>query len=234
MFISCWSAKGGSGTTVIAATLALLMARDASEDVVLVDLAGDLPAVLGLAEPTGPGVAEWLAAGPDVAADGWARLARPAAPGLALVARGAVPLDGRAGGANALGGLSARAEVLAGMLAMAHHPVVIDCGVVGGPEPGPAQEVARTLAAAGTQSLLITRACYLALRRASGAGLHPSGIVLVREPGRALLADDVAAVVGAPIVAEVGVEPEIARAVDAGLLARRLPRGLDRALRHAA
>lgn len=233
MFISCWSAKGGSGTTVVAATLALLLARDASEDVVLVDLAGDLPAVLGLAEPAGPGVAEWLVAGPDVAADGWARLACPAAPGLSLVARGAVPLDapGRAGSPGAV---AERAEVLAGMLAMAHHPIVIDCGVVGGPDHGPAQEVARTLAAAGTQSLLVTRACYLALRRASSAGLHPSGVVLLREPGRALLADDVAAVVGAPVVAEVGVEPEIARAVDAGLLARRLPRGLDRALRHAA
>jgi hypothetical protein len=35
-------------------------------------------------------------------------------------------------------------------------------------------------------------------------------------------------------VAEVDVEPSIARAVDAGLLASRLPRGLSRALRAVA
>ena len=39
---------------------------------------------------------------------------------------------------------------------------------------------------------------------------------------------------GAPVVAEVGVEPAVARAVDAGLLATRLPRSLERALGRAA
>ena len=55
----CWSAKGGSGTTVFAAALALVMGQ--RRPTVLVDLDGDAPATLGLAQPSGPGVAEWLA-----------------------------------------------------------------------------------------------------------------------------------------------------------------------------
>ena len=48
MLILC-SAKGGSGTTVVAASLALLHAQRGP--CLLVDLAGDLPAALGIAGP---------------------------------------------------------------------------------------------------------------------------------------------------------------------------------------
>ena len=58
--IVCWSVKGGSGTTVVASTLALIRAAESQRGALLVDLAGDVPAVLGLAEPSGPGVSEWL------------------------------------------------------------------------------------------------------------------------------------------------------------------------------
>ena len=47
----CWSVKGGSGTTVVAATLALSCPTAS----LLVDLDGELPAVLGLPEPSGQG-----------------------------------------------------------------------------------------------------------------------------------------------------------------------------------
>ena len=43
----CWAAKGGSGTTVVAATLALSCPTES----LLVDLDGELPAVLGLPRP---------------------------------------------------------------------------------------------------------------------------------------------------------------------------------------
>jgi hypothetical protein len=56
-------------------------------------------------------------------------------------------------------------------------------------------------------------------------------VVLVTEPGRALVRGDVENVVGAPVRAEVAVDPAIARAVDAGMLAARMPRLLERALR---
>jgi hypothetical protein len=76
-------------------------------------------------------------------------------------------------------------------------------------------------------SLLVTRGCYLALRRAVRQPVRPAGVVLVEEPGRALGANEVAEVIGAPIVARVPVRPAIARAVDAGVLASRLPAALD-------
>ena len=56
MVTLCWAAKGGSGTTVVTTTLALESTRPA----LLVDLAGDIPAVLGMAEPDRPGIADWL------------------------------------------------------------------------------------------------------------------------------------------------------------------------------
>ena len=54
----CWSAKGGSGTTVIAAALGLVLSHH--RPTLLVDLGGDAPAALGMAEPSGPGVHDWL------------------------------------------------------------------------------------------------------------------------------------------------------------------------------
>ena len=56
MLITCWSVKGGSGTTVIATSLALLFAK--RQGALLVDLAGDVPAALGLPDPDGPGIGE--------------------------------------------------------------------------------------------------------------------------------------------------------------------------------
>ena len=43
MLLTCWSAKGGSGTTVVAVSLSLLVARRSSAPAVLLDLA--LPAI---------------------------------------------------------------------------------------------------------------------------------------------------------------------------------------------
>jgi hypothetical protein len=79
----------------------------------------------------------------------------------------------------------------------------------------------------GGTTLLVTRGCYLALRRAVRQSVRPSGVILVEEPGRALGAQEVAEVIGAPIVARVPVRPAIARAVDAGVLAARFPAALE-------
>lgn len=216
VLITCWSAKGGVGTTVVAASLALSLADAATGGVLLADLAGDLPAVLGVPEPEGPGLAGWLGAGPGVPADALARLERRVGPGVGLLARGA-------------GGLATdRAEVLAGLLAADPRPVVADCGRL---EPDGAAAV---VAGGATRSLLVTRPCFLALRRAAQAPIVPSGVVLISESGRALGRRDVEDVVGAPVVAELSADPAVARAVDAGILTARLPRGYARALREAA
>jgi Mrp family chromosome partitioning ATPase len=216
VLLSCWALKGGVGTTVVTAALGLTLQR-AGHDVLLVDLAGDLPAALGLPEPDGPGLTDWLAAGDDVPADGLGRIEVPAAPGLSVLPRGRGPL-----------GPTVRVEALVTALD-ARRSVVVDCGVLDDREPDRAVVAARS-----THSLLVTRACYLALRRASTPPLRPSGVVLVTEPGRALGRDDVEQVVGAPVRAEIAVDPAVARAVDAGLLVTRLPRGLERSLRRAA
>ena len=75
---------------------------------------------------------------------------------------------------------------------------------------------------------MVTRPCYLALRRAVGDPrlARSSGAILVDEPGRVLDADDVAAVLGVPVVARFPVRADIARAVDAGVLRDRLPAAL--------
>lgn len=216
MVVSCWSAKGGSGTTVVAVSLALVLAARGGSGVLLVDLAGDAPAVLGLADPGGPGLAAWAAAGAEVPADALSRLEVPVRPGLELLPRGAGAL------------VADRLDLLGALLAADHRTVVVDCGTIAADSP------AVGLAAGATTSLLVIRPCYLALRRAAAAPIRPSAAVVVAEPGRALDRADVEAVIGVPVTAEVAVEPGVARAVDAGLLASRLPRGLQRALRGAA
>lgn len=226
MVVSCWSTKGGVGTTVVAVAIALLLARRDGA-ALLVDAAGDGPAVLGLPEPTGPGLADWLAVGAEVAPDGLTRVERAVTGGLGLIPRGGRPLV-----------RPDRAEVLAGVLAAEPRSVVIDAGRLGAGGAGACggsedEEVRRILASSAQPSLLVTRPCYLALRRAVDRPIRASGLVVVDEPGRALGAGDVAEVLGVPVVAEVPVDPGVARAVDAGLLASRFPRLLDRSLGRA-
>jgi len=87
VLLALWSPKGGSGTSVLAAACASVLAR--SGGCRLVDLAGDQPAVLGLGTDPETGVAQWLAAGPEAPVDALARLATEVAPGLHLIAAGA-------------------------------------------------------------------------------------------------------------------------------------------------
>lgn len=217
MLTCCWSVKGGSGTTVVAASLALL-AASAPGGALLVDLAGDIPAALGLRQPSGPGIGDWLSADAGVEADAIEHLSEPATPGLRVVPAGT--------GAGERPPSRGRVELLARTLAEQDGEAVVDLGV--------ATPAWQPLLARADTSLLVIRPCYLALRRATTLSSRPTGIVLVREAGRALGRREVEDVIGVRVLAEVDVEPSIARAVDAGLLASRLPRGLSRALRAAA
>jgi hypothetical protein len=167
-------------------------------------------------------LAGWFAAGPSVPADGLERLEVAVTPALSVVPRG-----------RGLLGPADRAQALAELLASERRSVVVDAGVVGWPGPS-GDEVGAVLAAAADVSLLVTRPCYLSLRRAVTTSLQPTGVVLVVEPGRALSRRDVVEVMGVPVVAEVLFEPAVARTVDAGLLVERLPRSLTRALGRAA
>ena len=215
MLVACWSSKGGSGTTVVAASLTLLLARRSTAGAVFADLAGDGPAAFGIPDPAGPGLVGWLGAGEDVPPDALGRLEVPLGHGVSILPRGEGRLDER------------RADVLTALLTAEARPVVADCGAG-------LQGAARALAAGASRSILVTRSCFLSLRRALAAPIRPSEVVLLTEPGRSLSRHDVEDCIGAPVVAEVAVDPAVARAVDAGLLASRLPRGLERELGRAA
>jgi cellulose biosynthesis protein BcsQ len=219
-----WSVKGGAGCSVVSAGVALLLAR--RQPSLLVDLAGDLPAVLGVEPPAGPGIAQWLdAAHPPP--DAISRIEVDAGPRLSLlpVGAGTAATTGAAIGADrghdaldrAAERRADRLSLLARLLATDGRAVVVDAGAGFGH--------CRPLLDAADRSILVTRACYLAISRAAGERC-PDGIVVVREPGRALRAGDIEAALGSPVVATVPWDPAVARAVDAGLLARRLPRAL--------
>lgn len=220
MFFSLWSVKGGSGATVVAATLALVLARRRSDEVLLVDLAGDLPAALALPEPPDAGLTDWLDAGSDVPADALARLEVPVVDGLRLLPRGEGPMRG-----------SERGGVLCRILADDPRDVVVDCGTLSSTHP---DEVPLLVAMSATQSLLVTRPCYLGLRRALAAPLRPSQLIVVSEPERALDSADIEEILGVPVLAELQWDPAVARAIDAGLFVARVPRALERAMRRAA
>jgi len=226
MLVACWSPKGGSGTTVVTCGLAVLAAR--SSPTLLVDLAGEVPAVLGLPEPDGPGSVAWLLADDDVPVGRLPSLEVPAGSGLTVLPRGAGTAgDPSSAGVARPGPTADRLLQFTDALRTDDRRVIADCGLLG-------SEEAVALAAAAPVGLLVLRPCYLALRRALLLPVRPTGVVLVRERERALARTDVEEVLGVPVQAQVDVDPAVARAVDAGLLGRRLPRTLERCLRGAA
>lgn len=209
MLTVCWAAKGGSGTTVT--TVAMALARP--DPAVVVDLAGDVPLVAGVGDAARPGVYDWIASGTD--ADRFGRLEQSVREHTAVVPSGriitSVPDD--------------RWRRLGAHLASDSRRVIVDAGTG---EPPPA------LLAHADAALLVTRPCYLSLTCASRQSSRPTGVILVLEPGRALHRDDVERSLGAPVVATILLDPRIARAVDAGLVASRLPRACLEQLRLAA
>lgn len=208
--LTLWSPKGGSGTSVAAAAVALTLAR--TEGCRLVDLGGDQPAVLGIAQEPVTGVAEWLAA-PDSPFDALDHLAVEVVPGLTLVPRGGAVPDGAGG------------ERLAAALGAATLAVVVDASSACVP-PALSLAVARRSEAV----VAVIRPCYLALRRAVGHELlaATSGLIVIEEPGRGLRASDVSRVLDRPAIHVGRAEVRVARAVDAGSLTAHVPPPLAR------
>lgn len=204
MLTVCYSTKGGQGCTTVTAALAL--ARRGSR---LIDTTGDLPALLGIPEPSGPGICDLLADDRALDVSAIARLAANS---------GLIPLL-MAGSTPAAGVPGHRWAELAAILTADPGAWFLDAGTL----PAAAS-------VAADRRLLVVRNCYLALRRAVEHPARPDGVVLVTEPGRALNAADVEAVLTAPVVAEIAIDPAVARTIDAGLLAARLPRTLARSL----
>lgn len=193
------SAKGGNCTTVTAAAHAIITAarRDASQPVVIVDFGGDMPAVLGVNEPESPGINDWLSESCRQSPTELLTSAMPVGPGLFLVPRGAAFVEGRP-----------RWGDLAALLGT--HDVTLDAGTGWLPPE---------VLAAARETILVTRPCYMSLRRAVRL-TRPSRVFAVNEPGRALGVDDVGHVLGLTPV-RIPWDTAISRAVDAGLLVQR-------------
>lgn len=224
-----WSSKGGSGCSVMAAATAMLSAR--RQPVLLVDLAGgDQARILGV-EPKGAGLVRWLGH-TNPPPDSLARLEQAVADGLFLLPFcGPDPdrtdsVDSHDGGVD----LDDRLSLLARLLAADERLVVVDLGLPGRPAVGTSGSTCSpafpALLDVAERSTLVTRLCYLALVRTMEQPV-PDDVLVVVEPDRALRVADVEAAMRVP-VATVRWDPAVARAVDAGLLVRRLPRALHR------
>jgi len=215
MLCALWSPKGGSGTTTVAAACALAAARGAGAR--LADLEGDQAAMLGMAADPPTGLADWLAAGPDAPTEALDRLGVDAAPRLTLLPRGSSEGPPASAAAGAALGVALRDSSV---------PTLADLGTASSP-------AAQAMLEVSDVGLMVVRGCYLTLRRAVAApGLAAThGILLVDEAGRSLGAREVADVLGRPVLARFPVRSAVARAIDAGVIASRLPDPLARPAR---
>jgi MinD-like ATPase involved in chromosome partitioning or flagellar assembly len=210
LLLALWSPKGGSGTSVLSAAIALVLARRGP--VRLADLGGDQPAVFGLSPIPTAGLYGWLLQGAGAPTEALDRLTVPISPGLDLLPFGSVPKNApdippESGAALAT--------------ALRDGPdTVIDVGTQDGFTEA-AVEVSDV-------SIVVVRNCYLALRRAVHQPLvaRAAGAILVEEAGRSFGHGAVGEVLGCPVLARVPVRSAVARVVDAGLLPSRLPPAL--------
>jgi hypothetical protein len=213
--LTIWSPKGGSGASVFAAACSLVLARGPGAR--LVDLGGDQPAIFGLGAEPRTGVSDWLDAGAGAPTDALDRLAIEAAPGVALIPRGdeATTLAPRPA--------AEAGAALAVALRDGAVPTLVDAGSADAP-------AVRALLEVSDVTIVVVRGCYLTLRRSvrHPALARTSGLVVVEEPGRAIGAKEIADVLGRPVIARVPARDAVARAVDAGVLAHRLPDVLAR------
>jgi MinD-like ATPase involved in chromosome partitioning or flagellar assembly len=218
VLVCFWSPKGGSGTSVVAAAAAIVLAREGPAR--LADLAGDMPAVLGLATDPEPGLRDWLRIGPEAPTDALDRFAVDAGDGLALLPAGSGDLASATPEAGAALAVALRADP---------RPTVVDVGVLN----AYSDAALHAFVEVADASVIVVRGCYLALRRAVRTELtaSASGAVFVDEAGRSLGVRDVTNVLGVPILATVGLRASTARAVDAGVLPTRLPDSLARPAR---
>lgn len=194
------SPKGGNCTTVTAAAFALLSASR-GVNTVLFDLCGDIPASLGMIEPSSPGINDWLSEHNEGDAETLVKSGTPLMNGLVVVHRGSKFVEGQP-----------RWQALATAIESLPHTVVIDAGITFVPQE--VREAVQTVT-------MVTRPCYLSLRRATHLP-KPHNVVVIREESRALTVNDVSHVLGVPILAEIPYNPSISRSVDAGLLPSRV------------
>jgi hypothetical protein len=167
---------------------------------VLIDLCGDVPAAAGMAEPTTPGVNDWLSESSLSDAQALVTLGTPFDNGLVVVHRGSSFVEGQP-----------RWSDLANAITTLPMNIVIDAGITFLPD-----ELRRAV----THVTMVVKPCYLSLRRASRMQ-RPTQLFVVCEESRALTIKDVGHVLGMPVTCEIPYTSAISRAVDAGMLPSR-------------
>jgi len=209
MFTILSSPKGGTGTSVVAASLAIV--SSSSSPTLLVDLAGDQAAILGLPQPP-IGLSDWANGMTYREFDEIISLCHD---NLYLAPTGT--FDFETLNANAW-------DKLLRALSLKHsegHNIIVDLGRA---------DIPLALRKIVNTCYLVTRPCYLALRRAVDLETAFSGVIVVNEPDRVLTSRDVESVLKLKCVAEIPYTSEISRRVDSGLLKSRLPMALQSVL----
>jgi cellulose biosynthesis protein BcsQ len=209
MFTILSSPKGGTGTSVVAASLAIV--SSSSTPTLLVDLAGDQAAILGLPQPP-IGLSDWANGMTYRDFDEIVSLCHD---NLYLAPTGT--FDFETLNANAW-------DKLLRALSLKHSEgcnIIVDLGRA---------DIPLALRKIVDTCYLVTRPCYLALRRAVDLETAFSGVIVVNEPDRVLTSRDVESVLKLKCVAEIPYTSEISRRVDSGLLKSRLPVALQSVL----
>ena len=209
MFTILSSPKGGTGTSVVAASLAIV--SSSSTPTLLVDLAGDQAAILGLPQPP-IGLSDWANGMTYREFDEIVSLCHD---NLYLAPTGT--FDFETLNANAW-------DKLSRALSLKHSEgcnVIVDLSRA---------DIPLALRKIVDTCYLVTRPCYLALRRSVDLETAFSGVIVVNEPDRVLTSRDVESVLKLKCVAEIPCTSEISRRVDSGLLKSRLPMALQSVL----
>lgn len=209
MFTILSSPKGGTGTSVVAASLAIV--SSSSSPTLLVDLSGDQAAILGLPQPP-IGLSDWANGMTYREFDEIISLCHD---NLYLAPTGT--FDFETLNANAW-------DKLLRAFSLKHsegHNIIVDLGRA---------DIPLALRKIVDTCYLVTRPCYLALRRAVDLETAFSGVIVVNEPDRVLTSRDVESVLKLKCVAEIPYTSEISRRVDSGLLKSRLPMALQSVL----
>lgn len=203
------SVRGGVGTSVVSAAIAVLAARDQSRPTYLVDLTGDQTDIFGLAQA-------------DIGLDDWTTRADRRLTDLAVDIDPQLRLVPSRTALDSTESLDGLVTALEQRRHDAH--IVIDAGRL---------DLSDSFRELRPTHLLVIRPCYLALRATVSSSRNWDGLVVVRPPDRVLTTRDVVNVTGLPAIAEVDMSADVARAVDAGVFGSRLPSGLERSLRPA-
>jgi hypothetical protein len=153
-----------------------------------------------MAEPTTPGINDWLSESSTSDAQSLVTLGTPFDNDLVVVHRGSSFVEGQPRWAD-----------LANAITTLPMNIVIDAGITFVPE-----ELRRAV----SHVTMVVKPCYLSLRRASRMQ-RPTQLFVVCEESRALTVKDVGHVLGMPITSEIPYTPAISRAVDAGMLPSR-------------